>query len=246
MFSVLVFLASFSFQSTPPSEATGLATIPNTTIRYYDVTGRNVTEINRSMARQRPKGPDGKPIPASTDWAVRADFDRTATDGQCRVSAARAGFSATVDLPRLAADARLDKPTLARWQHYVGQLEQGSLATLAFVYQNLDLVEQAMLASSCDQARAAGGAAIERLRTHTARLDAEREKQLARQNASLSEFQTTGLRPAKNVCRDLGATGSRIRKVRVCMPQREWERMYASGEQVTKELQNVPRVNRPF
>lgn len=248
MIALLFAFATFASSAGPAqvAAADGLLNIPNTTIRYYDVTGRNVTEINRSIARQRPKGRDGKPIPASTDWAVRADFDRTTRDGQCRVATARASFKATVDLPRLSAEAKLDKPTAARWQNYVSQLEQGSLTTLTFVYQNLEAVEQAMLASSCETARAAGGAAIEKLRTHAARLDAEREKRLAQQNASLSEFPNTGLKPAQNVCRDLGATGSRIRSVRICMPQREWERMYASGEAVTREMQDKPRVNKAF
>lgn len=248
MFHALILLTLLAGQAEPREQeaGAGLADIPGTTVRYYEVTGDSVTAINRSIARQRPKGPNGKPVPASVDWAVRADFDRRMEGGRCTVSAARASFTGSADLPRLAADSKLDKPGRQRWQNYVDQLQQGSLATLAFVHQNLGLVEQAMLSSGCDDARASGAAAIERLRAHTAKLDAEREKRLAQQNASLSEFRPGGLRAAKNVCRDLNATGSRIRSFRICMPQREWERMFESGEQVTRELQEKNRVdNRP-
>lgn len=222
----------------PPGFANQLAAMPNTTVRYYDVGGRNVTEINRSMARQRPKSRDGKPIPATLDWAVKADFQRTVNDGTCKVSGATASFTATADLPRLIDGQRIEKSVLNRWQTYVDQLEEGSLATVAFVHQNLRVIEEAMLASSCDKAKAAGAAAIERMRVHTERLDAEREKQLRQQNATLSEFRSTSLRVQKKLCKDIKPTGSRVRTLRVCMPQREWGRLQDDSETLTKEIQN--------
>lgn len=222
----------------PPVTIASLADMPNTKVRYYDVAGADVGEINRSIARQRPRSDDGQSVPARTDWAVRAEFDRTITDGQCRVTAARASFTASADLPRLAEGSRIDKPTRERWQNYVSQLEQGSLATLAYVYQNLGTVEQAMLASPCENAKAVAAAAIERLRVQTDRLDAEREKRLTRQNESLAEFRPTDVRAAQVDCRDLDATGSRLRSFRICLPAREWERMQNDSEEYALSVQN--------
>lgn len=223
-----------------------LAAIPNTTVRYYDVIGRNVTEINRSIARQRPKGRDGKPIPASLDWTVTADFERTAVDGVCKVSGSRANFRATAELPRLNDVEKLDKTVLARWRNYVDQLEEGSLATVAFIHQNLGEIEKAMRASSCDQAKAAGAAAIEQMRLRTEILDADREKRLRQENASLSEFRPSVSSAQKKVCKDITLTGSRVRSFRFCMTTREWAKQAEIGEATTKELQNKPRTNRAF
>lgn len=222
----------------PPSPGSLLAEMPDTQVRYYDVTGASVTEINRSIARQRPRSATGKVVPATTDWAIRAEFDRTETNGLCRVTAARAKFTASADLPRLADDARIDKPTRERWGTYVTELEQGSLVTLVFVTQNLATIEQAMLASDCDTARQVAAAAIERLREQTARLIADREKRLARQNVVLAEFQPGSLRAAKTVCRDLDVTGTRLRTVRACLPMREWERMQQDSEAYLRNVQD--------
>lgn len=242
---IVVVLATFlgsslTAQPAPPrpAPANALAGLPGTNVRYYDVTGANVTEINRSIARQRPRSAKGNPVPANTDWSVRAEFDRTVTDGQCRVTAARANVTASADLPRLADDARIDKPTRARWQDYVGLLEQNSLATLAFVYQNLATVERAMLASDCENAKSVGAAAIEHLRVHTALLDAEREKRMARQNELLSEFRPSVLRVAKVDCRDVDVVGSRLRSFNLCMPIREWERLHDNSEEYVASVQN--------
>ncbi len=229
-----------------PSPGSLLAEMPGTQIRYYEVTGANVTEINRSIARQRPTSTNGKTVPATTDWAIRAEFDRTETDGQCRVTAARAKFTASADLPRLAPDARLDKPTRDRWDTYVTELEQGSLVTLVFVTQNLPTIEKAMFASDCESARQVAAAAIDRLRAQTARLIAEREKRLARQNVVLAEFQPASLRAAKTDCRDLDVTGTRLTTVRACLPAREWERMQNDSEAFARGVQDTRSQREPF
>lgn len=239
--TALAGVAGGAFAALPsdaPSIEAQLASMPNTTVRYYEVSGRNVTEINRSMSRQRPKSRDGKPIPATLDWAVKADFQRTVNDGVCNVSGAKASFTATAELPRLVDGHLIDKPVLNRWQNYVDQLEEGSLATVAFVHQNLRVIEEAMLASGCDKAKAAGAAAIERMRARTELLDADREKRLRQQNATLSEFRPTGFRVQRKICKDIRSTQSRVRTFRICMPQREWERMQDDGEAFTREVQN--------
>ncbi|MES2904753.1 MAG: DUF922 domain-containing protein [Pseudomonadota bacterium] len=224
--------------ATAPVTLNSLADMPNTDVRYYDVTASNVFEINRSITRQRPKSKNGNPTPASTDWAIRAEFDRTNTDGQCRVTAARAGFTATADLPRLADDAKADKPLRERWQSYVGRIEQNSIATLVFVYENLGRIEQAMLSSDCETAKSVAAAAIEQLRVQAVLLDTVRERQLARQNESLAEFRPIKRRDQKVVCQILKGTGSRLNKLSTCMELREWEKLAAESEAFTRKIQD--------
>ena len=40
------------------------------------------------------------------------------------------------------------------------------------------------------------------------------------------------------VCRQLAVTGTRLRSIRSCMPQREWERMWKDSAEVTFRLQD--------
>lgn len=232
-------------QANPSQSVTSLAGMPNTSVKHYEVTGATVTEVNRSIARQRPRSANGKTLPATTDWAVRAEFDRAETDGQCRVTAARASLTATVELPRLADDAKLDRQARKRWLDYVGELEQGALATIGFVYQNLGRIEQVMRASDCQAVKSVGTAAIERLRAQALVLDAARDKRMARQNLSLSEFDPAITR-AKIVCRDLKATGTRINIVRICLPPREWDRMQAEAQEFIRDTQDQSINGRYF
>ncbi len=227
----------------PAVTLNSLADMPNTTVRYYEVTGSSAGEINRSIARQRPKSSKGGPTPASTDWAIRAEFDRAVTDGQCRVTAARAGLTATADLPRLADDARVANPFRERWQSYVGQLEQNSIATLLFVYQNLGSIEQVMLGSDCEKARSVAAAAIEQLRAQAVLLDEVRERRLARLNESLAEFRPIKRRDEKTVCKILIGTGSRLNSLRTCMAVREWERLAVQAESFTRKIQDSHVIN---
>ena len=41
------------------------------------------------------------------------------------------------------------------------------------------------------------------------------------------------------ICRKLSVTGSRLKAVRTCLPQREWQRMYDNTQTEMKELQNT-------
>ena len=214
-----------------------LTDMPNTTVRYYDVSGSDVTAVNRAIARQRPKGSSGKPVPASTDWSVKVDFDRRTIAGQCKVVAAQAQLEATADLPRHTEEELLQPALRNRWRSYVGELEQSSLATLVFVHSNLLQVEQAMLNSECDGAQAAGAAAIHRLRQLATQQEAGRHKRLSQSNQSV-EFRSAPPRDLRNLCKNVTQTGSRLRTFWICMPISEWERMNADGEAFTREVQN--------
>ncbi len=40
------------------------------------------------------------------------------------------------------------------------------------------------------------------------------------------------------VCRTLTGTGSRLNSQRVCLPKREWQRMWDNGRETTSSMQN--------
>jgi predicted secreted Zn-dependent protease len=145
-----------------------LQSLPNTTIRYYDVPGKNPQAILKSIAKLRPKGADGQPVTASTNWDIGATFKKRTENGVCRIVAATATFSATADLPRLVSPKALRREALDSWNSYVAGLESIAAANLWFVHDRIGQVEKAILASSCDGAQAAGAAAVDKLKLQEA------------------------------------------------------------------------------
>lgn len=230
--ALLMLPATGSSAATPAVRSSALADFPSTTVHYYEVKGDTVTSINRSIRAQRAVGSGERVAPARTDWKVQAEFDREAVNERCKVTAARAVYSARVELPRLSSDSKLGKDERRRWDDYVGLLEQGSVATLAFVYQNLGQVETAIASSECDRARDAGEIAIAELRKHADQISASQEKRLAK----LNEFNPRLLAESKVTCRDLEVTGGRLKTVRACLAAREWDRMWRTSSELTHEI----------
>jgi predicted secreted Zn-dependent protease len=102
-------------------------------------------------------------------------------NGQCKVTGAKATFSATVTLPRLAANPSHTPELLATWRAYIAGVENSHAADLWFVYDRLRTVESAILASTCETAQSAGAAAVERLKAEAA--EYQRSKMPAAQAA---------------------------------------------------------------
>ena len=167
-------------------------------------------------------------------------------NGQCKVTAANAAFTATADLPRLANEAALARPLLARWRNYVAGLEANAVPTLVFVYSHLDEVEQAILSSSCDGARAAAAAAVERLRRKAADFDLVRKQHARKMAQQFDDGQPSDKGDGRTICKNLVGTGSRLNTLRVCMAPREWAKLHESGQEATREMQDKRRVNAPF
>lgn len=229
---LVALLAGTALAGSVDGTGSRLSIFPNTMIDFYDVEGATVTAINRSIRAQRRTSANGKVMPATTSWTVKADFKRVMIDGHCTVRDARVEMAANAELPRLVDGAKLTAEERARWTDYVALLEQSSAATLAFVFQNLGQIESAINSSSCDGGRAAAAAAVEVLRTHANRVSVEHEKRLA----ALSEFRPAMLADSKLVCRDIKVTGGRLRTVRTCLPAREWERLWKSSSEYTQEI----------
>ena len=145
-----------------------LRDLPNVTVRYFDVSGKNLKAINKSMAQAQKPGPSGKPAAAPTTWAIDVAFNKTTGNGQCKIAGAKATFSATVVLPRLVPDSAHSPEVAATWRTHLAGVENNHAANLWFVYDRIREVENAVLSSSCENAQSAGAAAIERIRAQAA------------------------------------------------------------------------------
>ena len=162
-------------QPAPPPLATiaavpgrGLKDVPNLTIRYYDVAGKNLKAVIKTLTEQRPKDASGQPITAATNWTIETAFSRRTTNGQCKIVTAHAAVTATADLPRLLNEAKFPPRDLLSWQDYLANLEVTAAGKFWFVHDHVGDVEKAVLASSCEGAQAAGAAAIDRLKQQAA------------------------------------------------------------------------------
>ena len=146
-----------------------LKDLPNTTIQYYDVTGKNLKAVNESITEaQQKKDASGKTVLTTSGWAVDATFRKHTQNGVCKVDSATATFKATAMMPRLLTEQKLKPADQVVWHNYLAMADAAQAATLWFAHDHARDVEQAILASSCDGAQAAGSAAVEKLRAQVA------------------------------------------------------------------------------
>ena len=134
-----------------------LKDLPNTTIHYYALAGKNLKAINKSIAEmQQRKDASGRSMAPTTGWEVEATFGKLTHDGQCKVTTAKATFTATANLPRLASQESLNVKEQVAWNNYIARVEATQAASLWFVHDHARDVEKAILASSCEGAQSAG------------------------------------------------------------------------------------------
>lgn len=162
-------------QPAPPQPVIGavpgrqLKDLPNTTIQYYDVTGKNLKAVNQSITEaQQRKDASGKTIVTTSGWAVDAKFRKRTQNGVCKIDSATATFTATAMMPRLATEQKLKPAEQVVWHNYLAAADAAQAATLWFAHDHARDVEQAILASSCAGAQAVGSTAVERLRLQVA------------------------------------------------------------------------------
>ncbi len=140
-----------------------LRDLPNVTLHYFDVVGKDLRAINKSIERSQKPDASGKAAAAPTGWAIDTTFNKLSHSGQCKVTDAKATFSAKVVLPRLVNNSAHTSELMASWRAYLAGIENAQAANLWFVYDRIGTVESAILASSCEGAQAAGTAAVQRL-----------------------------------------------------------------------------------
>ena len=190
--------AAGSAQAAQPAAAAperALSQIPGVTVNYYDVTGRNAKDFRKSITAQRPKGADGLPVTVGSKWTINAAVSKRTEGDVCKIENATATFAGTVDLPRLATTEGVAPQELANWNAYVASLEAEAAARIGFVQSQVDEVEQAIEAASCDGAAAA-------LEAATARVKAQ-ENELAAQRAAAAAAQAAAQPKPKQQRRDL-------------------------------------------
>ncbi len=158
-----------------------LRDLPNVTLQYFDVAGKNLKAINKSIVESQKPDASGKAAVSPTGWAIDTKFNKLTRDGQCKVTDAKATFSAKVVLPRLVPNAGHTPELTASWRAYLAGIENLQAANLWFVYDRVPTVESAILASSCDGAAAAGNAAVQRLQALAS--------EFARANAPVAQAQ---------------------------------------------------------
>lgn len=172
---------------TAPQTPATLATIPGVTVKYYDVSGKNIGQIRESMSKSRPKGADGNPIPASTTWTINASIAKRTTDGQCSIASVTPAFSGTAELPRLTTAEKLNPELLKQWNDYVAGLESTAADRMNFVRARLGQVQQAVGAASCDTASAALDSAVQQIEAQEAAFVAEQTAQRAAEEKRILE-----------------------------------------------------------
>lgn len=154
-------------KATAAVPARALKSLPNLTIHYYDVAGKNLKALRKSLELRR-KDASGQVAAASSRWNVDASFSKGTVNGACKITAAHAAFTATAELPRLVNERAVKPSDLAIWRNYVAELEAAAAAKLWSVHDRIGGVEKAILASSCVRAQSVGAAAIEQLKTQVA------------------------------------------------------------------------------
>ena len=144
-----------------------LKELPNLTINYFDVTGKNLKAINKSIA-ERQAANAGAAGTTKPGWNLNTSFSKRTTGTQCQIVSANAAFSATLSLPRLVSNAAHSPELLAAWRDYVAGIENMHAATLWSIHDRKGEVEKAVLASSCEGAQGAAAAAVARLKQQAA------------------------------------------------------------------------------
>jgi predicted secreted Zn-dependent protease len=152
-------------QAAPP--VSPFAQIPGVNVKYYDVSGATIKDIRASIEAQRPKNPvTQQAIPSSSNWSMRASWQKQTTGSACKIISATAAFEGEVVLPRLIAveGVAVPPPVMKEWQRYTTSLDQQQAGVLRQVYDRRAEVERAVMASSCEGAAKAADAAITAIR----------------------------------------------------------------------------------
>ena len=168
-FLLTIGMAALAQAASLPSESNAplptLANLPNVEVTYYEVSGKEVPEIHRSLARAAPRDPEtGNRLPATSSWSMSAGAKWTRTGERCELTAANLRFTARATLPRLVVSEETPPAVLAVWNDYVARLEARQAAQLRFAYDRRDSVEQAIRRGGCTGWEAAAATAIARIK----------------------------------------------------------------------------------
>lgn len=140
--------------------------VPGVAVTYYDVSGHDVGEIHRSLAKLAPRDPRTKqPIPAISSWSVKAAMKSLTAGGHCTITSATLQFHASATMPRLVIDKDVPPKLVGVWNRYAAELEARQAAQLRFAYERLSLVERSLAGIRCDKANAVAEAGLARIKS---------------------------------------------------------------------------------
>lgn len=153
----------------PAVAGRSLAALPNTTVGYYDVQGKNAAAIKKSFDAAF-AAQNGQLFV----WDVAAQVSKRTEGTKCTVQKATAKLTSKVQLPRLAEPAKVAKPALAAWQAFAASTEADAAANLWFIHDGLRGVEQAVTGVDCAALTPAWNAALAKLKADQAAFAAQR------------------------------------------------------------------------
>ncbi|MDB5699577.1 MAG: Zn-dependent protease [Alphaproteobacteria bacterium] len=136
------------------------AGVPNLTFAYYDVSGRTIDEIRRSLDARQPRDPnDGTSVAALSSWSMRWGW-RARGGGGCDLANPSIDFGARIQLPRLVTQSELAPELLARWRRFIAAVEAHESRHVRYAYEHRRDVAAAIRASDCAGAASAAAAAV--------------------------------------------------------------------------------------
>ena len=157
----LALLLSLAAQAAAPAT---FAALPNITVTYYDVAGRDIAEIHKAITKAAPKDPATRAVlPATSSWTMSIAVKSETTGNRCRIIGATLTFHGQATMPRLLPDKDRPAPVSAAFAAYAAKLEARHAAQLRFAHARMNEVEQAIRGSRCDKSEAAADAALGKL-----------------------------------------------------------------------------------
>lgn len=162
MLNLLIALAGTALQTAPvapapatPAPAAGarsLTSLPNVTIKYYDVPGKDEKAIEKNLKKLR-TNPQTKVLSVvDSNWNVEASVQKTTTNGKCVITGITTRFSGSVELPRLADEKGVAANALANWRTYATGLERAIADNFYFVYDQIPAMEKTVIGQDCAKA----------------------------------------------------------------------------------------------
>ena len=144
---------------------TPFAGVPNVTVKFYDVTGRDAASVRRSIDAARPTDPnDAKRVDGLSNgqyhWRWRSD-----AKGVCTASPQDVGFSATVTVPRLVGE-RVSADLRKRFERYLRSLLAHEDGHIRYAWTHRGEITTAINAASCATANAAAQAALQKINAY--------------------------------------------------------------------------------
>ena len=168
-----------------------LKDVPNTTVTYYDVKGKDGKAIEKSL-KKAATDPKTKQLQVvRTSWNVGANIGRRTTNGVCTITTAKADFNGSVTMPRLTDVSVVPAAVLAEWQTYVTRLEAGAAESLWTAHSQLAALESSLVGKKCEEAEPIWTAGVEQIKVRTA--------QVMQQKAAVAKQTTANKSPEYNI-----------------------------------------------